>query len=125
VLGSVTADGAYVLPKVAMTRTGRHGRAVKVGYRWQCSAGVFGWEAQGNWADFKGDISGAGAFRNQSRVKCVRALHRPGGYAPTSCVLRQGGAAVTSDRSASAAVGIPVEVAIAAIPPLGRSGARP
>src|ERR1700704_2172626 len=42
----------------------------QIGYRWQSNAFVFGLEAQGNWADFRGSNVSlvAPGFRNESRV---------------------------------------------------------
>src|SRR5258707_15654434 len=41
----------------------------QVGYRWQTGPVVFGVEAQGNWADFKGDnVSPVFADRNRTKI---------------------------------------------------------
>ncbi len=41
----------------------------QVGYRWQTGPVVFGVEAQGNWADFKGDnVSAVFADRNRTKI---------------------------------------------------------
>ena len=73
----------------------------QVGYRWQAGAFVFGVEAQGNWADFKGSnpsLAIAGVT-NQSRVDAFGLFTGQVGYAWNNALLYvKGGAAVTSDR---------------------------
>ena len=52
----------------------------QIGYRWQASSWVFGLEAQGNWADFRGSNVSLidPTLRNHSTHRCVRPVHRPG-----------------------------------------------
>ena len=51
----------------------------QVGYRWQMSSWVFGLEAQGNWADFKGsNVSQIFAQHDQpDQDRLLRPVHRP------------------------------------------------
>ena len=79
----------------------------QVGYRWQAGTWVFGVEAQGNWADFKGsNVSiAAPAFRNQSRVDAFGLFTGQVGYAANNVLLYvKGGAAVTSNEYRAFAV---------------------
>jgi outer membrane immunogenic protein len=73
----------------------------QIGYRWQASSWVFGLEAQGNWADFKGsNISLLDpTLRNQSRVDAFGLFTGQVGWAANNVLFYiKGGAAVTSDR---------------------------
>lgn len=78
----------------------------QVGYRWQSAAWVFGVEAQGNWADFKGsnlNLLAGGPFvaglTDQSRVDAFGLFTGQVGYAWNNVLLyAKGGAAVTADR---------------------------
>jgi outer membrane immunogenic protein len=70
------------------------------GYRWQAASWVFGLEAQGNWADFKG--SNTSLFdpltRIQSKIDAFGLFTGQIGYAWNSALRYvMGGAAVTSD----------------------------
>ena len=81
----------------------------QVGYRWQMSSWVFGLEAQGNWADFKGSnvsqiflnttnstkIDSFGLFTGQIGYSWDRAL-----------VYVKGGAAVTDNKYTSVTTGV-------------------
>jgi outer membrane immunogenic protein len=75
----------------------------QIGYRWQASSWVFGLEAQGNWADFRGSnrslfppLSG---FTNQSRVEAFGLFTGQVGYAWNNVLVYvKGGGAVTDDR---------------------------
>jgi outer membrane immunogenic protein len=72
----------------------------QIGYRWQASSWVFGLEAQGNWADFKG--SNTSLFdpltRNQSKIDAFGLFTGQIGYAWNNALLYvKGGAAVTND----------------------------
>lgn len=74
----------------------------QVGYRWQASNVVFGLEAQGNWADFRGSnitlIPGP-PFENVSRINAFGLFTGQVGLAWNSVLLYvKGGAAVVSDR---------------------------
>ena len=75
----------------------------QIGYRWQAANWVFGLEAQGNWADFRGDnlsqVLVAPAFRNESRIDAFGLFTGQIGYAWNNALLYvKGGAAVTDDR---------------------------
>ena len=52
----------------------------QVGYRWQAGTFVFGVEAQGNWADFKGSNASTlfPRLREQHQDRRVRPVHRSG-----------------------------------------------
>jgi outer membrane immunogenic protein len=80
----------------------------QIGYRWQASNWVFGLEAQGNWADFKGSntslvfLPGLGLDlrdnRIQSRIDSFGLFTGQIGYAWNNALLYvKGGAAVTND----------------------------
>jgi outer membrane immunogenic protein len=73
----------------------------QIGYRWQSAAWVFGVEAQGNWADFRGDNISL-AFRtdrNRSRIDTFGLFTGQVGYAwNNALVYVKGGAAVTRDK---------------------------
>ena len=72
----------------------------QVGYRWQAGPWVFGVEAQGNWADFKGsNISLFNAtVRNESRIDAFGLFTGQVGYAANNVLFYvKGGAAVTSN----------------------------
>jgi outer membrane immunogenic protein len=73
----------------------------QVGYRWQAGTWVFGLEAQGNWADFKGSnastLFGPG-FVNNSKTDAFGLFTGQVGYAANNFLLYvKGGAAVTSN----------------------------
>jgi outer membrane immunogenic protein len=73
----------------------------QIGYRWQASSWVFGLEAQGNWADFKGSNLSLidPTFRNQSRVDAFGLFTGQVGWAANNVLFYvKGGAAVTADR---------------------------
>jgi outer membrane immunogenic protein len=75
----------------------------QIGYRWQSSAWVFGVEAQGDWASFKGSSSSAFAFpfavTDQSKVNSFGLFTGQVGYAWNNVLWYvKGGAAVTDDR---------------------------
>ncbi len=75
----------------------------QVGYRWQTGTWVFGLEAQGNWADFRGDnlstLFGAG-FRNESKIDAFGLFTGQIGYAANNVLFYlKGGAAVTDNRN--------------------------
>src|SRR4029077_20516956 len=63
----------------------------QIGYRWQMASWVFGLEAQGNWADFRGDnISIIPLFstdRNQSRIDAFGLFTGQVGYAWYNALL--------------------------------------
>jgi outer membrane immunogenic protein len=73
----------------------------QVGYRWQTTNWVFGVEAQGNWADFRGDNISLSILgdRNQSRIDAFGLFTGQLGWAWNNALLYvKGGAAVTDDR---------------------------
>jgi outer membrane immunogenic protein len=85
----------------------------QIGYRWQASNWVFGVEAQGNWADFRGRNTSLAfpAFANDSRIDAFGLFTGQVGYAWNNVLFYvKGGAAVVSDRfnSYTAATGIQV-----------------
>jgi len=72
----------------------------QVGYRWQAGTWVFGLEAQGNWADFKGsNISLVNvANRNETKTNAFGLFTGQVGWAQNNFLLYvKGGAAVTSN----------------------------
>jgi outer membrane immunogenic protein len=74
----------------------------QIGYRWQAASWVFGLEAQGNWADFKGSNTSLVPFlldnRIQSKIDAFGLFTGQIGYAWNSALLYvKGGAAVTND----------------------------
>ncbi|UPK07614.1 outer membrane beta-barrel protein [Bradyrhizobium sp. 170] len=73
----------------------------QLGYRWQAASWVFGLEAQGNWADFRGSNASTlfiGA-RNDSRIDAFGLFTGQVGYAANNVLFYvKGGAAVTADR---------------------------
>ncbi|HLX16277.1 MAG TPA: outer membrane beta-barrel protein [Bradyrhizobium sp.] len=73
----------------------------QIGYRWQSAAWVFGLEAQGNWADFRGDNISTifTTSENQSRINALGLFTGQVGYAwNNALVYVKGGAAVADDR---------------------------
>jgi outer membrane immunogenic protein len=73
----------------------------QIGYRWQAASWVFGLEAQGNWADFRGD--NVSLFfptdRNRSRIEAFGLFTGQIGYAWNNVLFYvKGGAAVTDDK---------------------------
>ncbi|HLJ00080.1 MAG TPA: outer membrane beta-barrel protein [Bradyrhizobium sp.] len=73
----------------------------QIGYRWQMTNWVFGLEAQGNWADFRGDNVSLviPTNRNQTRLDAFGLFTGQIGYAWNNALLYvKGGAAVTDDR---------------------------
>jgi outer membrane immunogenic protein len=76
----------------------------QVGYRWQRAAWVFGFEAQGNWADFSGsnlsnNLTFATPYTNRSRIDALGMFTGQVGYAWNTFLLYvKGGAAFTRDK---------------------------
>ena len=73
----------------------------QIGYRWQASSWVFGLEAQGNWADFRGSNESLffPGFANESRTDAFGLFTGQVGWAANNVLFYvKGGAAVTSDR---------------------------
>ena len=80
----------------------------QVGYRWQMSSWVFGLEAQGNWADFKGS-NVSNIFpntTNQTKIDSFGLFTGQIGYAWDRALFYvKGGAAVTDNKYTSTTVG--------------------
>jgi outer membrane immunogenic protein len=80
----------------------------QVGYRWQMSSWVFGLEAQGNWADFKGS-NVSNIFpntTNQTKIDSFGLFTGQIGYAWDRTLLYvKGGAAVTDNKYTSITTG--------------------
>jgi outer membrane immunogenic protein len=72
----------------------------QIGYRSQTGNWVFGFEGQGNWADFKGDnVSTIFDLRNQSKIDAFGLITGQVGYAWNNVLFyAKGGAAVVGDR---------------------------
>jgi len=74
----------------------------QIGYRWQSASWVFGLEAQGNWADFRGSNTSPlvlGATGNRSKIDAFGLFTGQVGWAWNNTLLYvKGGAAVTSDK---------------------------
>jgi outer membrane immunogenic protein len=73
----------------------------QIGYRWQASSWVFGVEAQGNWADFKGSNTNLvfPLVSDTSKIDAFGLFTGQIGYAWNNALLYvKGGAAVTSDK---------------------------
>ncbi|MGA7811188.1 outer membrane protein [Bradyrhizobium sp.] len=73
----------------------------QIGYRWQMSSWVFGVEAQGNWADFKGsNVSNVfPGDSNQTKIDAFGLFTGQVGYAFNNVLVYvKGGAAVVDDK---------------------------
>ena len=73
----------------------------QIGYRWQASSWVFGLEAQGNWADFRGSNVSLidPTLRNDLRIDAFGLFTGQVGWAANNVLFYiKGGAAVTADR---------------------------
>jgi outer membrane immunogenic protein len=74
----------------------------QVGYRWQAGNWVFGLEAQGNWADFRGSNASllfAGVATNRTKIDAFGLFTGQVGYAWNNALFYvKGGAAVTDNR---------------------------
>ncbi len=76
----------------------------QIGFRWQSAAWVFGIEAQGDWANFKGSNASlfpfaAGPVTNQTKITGLGLLTGQVGYAWSNVLFYvKGGGAVVSDR---------------------------
>jgi outer membrane immunogenic protein len=96
----VTPAGAFIAAEGCHDATGGTAGG-QIGYRWQASSWVFGLEAQGNWADFRG--SNVSLFdptlRNDSRIDAFGLFTGQVGWAANNVLFYiKGGAAVTADR---------------------------
>jgi len=73
----------------------------QVGYRWQAGNWVFGLEAQGNWADFRGSNVSLllAPLANRSKIDAFGLFTGQVGYAANNVLFYvKGGAAVTDNR---------------------------
>lgn len=73
----------------------------QVGYRWQSSQWVFGFEGQGNWADFSGSNISPTALgqENRSRIDAFGLITGQIGYAWNNVLVYvKGGGAVVADK---------------------------
>ena len=74
----------------------------QIGYRWQASNWVFGLEAQGNWADFRGSNASllfGGFATNRTKIDAFGLFTGQVGYAWNNVLAYvKGGAAVTDNR---------------------------
>jgi len=73
----------------------------QIGYRWQTANWVFGVEAQGNWADFKGSNASLvfANTTNQTKIDAFGLFTGQIGYAFNNVLLyAKGGAAVTDNK---------------------------
>jgi outer membrane immunogenic protein len=99
----LTNTGTAVIPATAEGCHDATGGTVggQIGYRWQTAAWVWGLEAQGNWADLRGDNFSLffPTDRNRSRIDAFGLFTGQVGYAwNNALVYVKGGAAVTDDR---------------------------
>jgi len=81
----------------------------QIGYRWQMSSWVFGLEAQGNWADFKGSNISQLILNttNQTKIDSFGLFTGQIGYAwDRALVYVKGGAAVTDNKYTSITTGV-------------------
>jgi outer membrane immunogenic protein len=73
----------------------------QIGYRWQAASWVFGLEAQGNWADFRGSNTNLffPTLSDHSKINAFGLFTGQVGYAWNNVLLYvKGGAAVVDDR---------------------------
>jgi outer membrane immunogenic protein len=87
----------------------------QIGYRWQSTNFVFGIEAQGDWADFKGTNTSAffgPGNVNQSKINAIGLFTGQVGYAWNNVLWYvKGGAAVTDDKYKGLVAGFVVDQA--------------
>jgi outer membrane immunogenic protein len=96
----VSPGGAFIADEGCHDATGGTAGG-QIGYRWQAGTWVFGLEAQGNWADFRGsNVSLAfPATTINSKIDAFGLFTGQVGYAANNVLLYvKGGAAVTADR---------------------------
>jgi outer membrane immunogenic protein len=96
-------NGAPVVPAVPEGCHNATGGTVggQIGYRWQASNWVFGFEGQGNWADFSGsNLNQANpAFTDRSKIDSFGLITGQVGYAWNNVLAYvKGGAAVVGDK---------------------------
>jgi outer membrane immunogenic protein len=81
----------------------------QIGYRWQTSGWVFGFELQGDWANLQGSNSSLTAiipYANQTKIDAIGLMTGQVGYAWNTVLLYlKGGAAVTDNRFNSSFIG--------------------
>jgi outer membrane immunogenic protein len=86
----------------------------QVGYRWQSGNWVFGAEAQGDWANFKGSNTSTftPVLTNQTKVNGLGLFTAQAGYAWNSALWYvKGGGAVASDSYNGIAAGVVIDAA--------------
>jgi len=87
----------------------------QIGYRWQSAPWVFGVEAQGDWANFKGSSTSAffgPLVTDQSKVNAIGLFTGQVGYAWNNVLWYvKGGAAVAGDKYNGQLLGIVVDTA--------------
>ncbi|WP_439373428.1 outer membrane protein [Bradyrhizobium sp. DASA03120] len=99
----VNAGGLIIAPPLAMGCHNATGGTVggQIGYRWQIANSVFGLEAQGNWADFKGsnaNLAFAGV-QDESKIDAFGLFTGQIGYVWDNVLLYvKGGAAGVRDK---------------------------
>ncbi|SDJ84738.1 outer membrane immunogenic protein [Bradyrhizobium sp. Rc2d] len=102
-LDVINAGGVVVAPPLAMGCHDATGGTAggQIGYRWQTANWVFGVEAQGNWADFKGsniNLVFAGV-QDETKIDAFGLFTGQVGYAWNNVLLYvKGGAAVVRDK---------------------------
>ncbi|MGY8685704.1 outer membrane beta-barrel protein [Bradyrhizobium sp. UFLA05-153] len=98
----VNAGGLVVVPRIMGCHSATGGTAGgQIGYRRQAANWVFGLEAQGNWADFKGsnaNLAFAGV-QDESKIDAFGLFTGQVGYAWNNVLLyMKGGAAAVRDK---------------------------
>ncbi|WP_439360037.1 outer membrane protein [Bradyrhizobium sp. DASA03007] len=99
----INVGGVPIAPPVSLGCHDATGGTVggQIGYRWQTAGWVFGVEAQGNWADFKGSNANLAApdIQNETKIDAFGLFTGQVGYAWNNVLLYvKGGAAVVSDK---------------------------
>ncbi|MGY8677602.1 outer membrane beta-barrel protein [Bradyrhizobium sp. UFLA05-153] len=99
----INMGGVVVVPPASMGCHNATGGTVggQIGYRWQMASWVFGVEAQGNWADFKGANANLvfATVQDESRIDAFGLFTGQVGYAWNNVLLYvKGGAAVVRDK---------------------------
>jgi outer membrane immunogenic protein len=107
-----TNNAVFATPTVPAVNEGCHNATGgtaggQIGFRWQSGAWVFGFEGQGNWADFKGSntsipvaaLLGFPALTNQTKIDAFGLFTGQVGYAWDNVLFYvKGGGALTDDR---------------------------
>lgn len=98
----------------------------QVGYRWQAASWVFGLEAQGNWANFRGSnvnqwavVGGTNLYNDVTKIDAFGLFTAQVGYSFNNVLLyAKGGAAVVSDKYSVTATagGAPIIAAALLVP---------